>query len=66
MVQLVIPKNRHIQSKAETFNVEGHNSLFRHFLARLTKCYSKSKSMLRYSIILLMVKWNDGIEAILN
>jgi len=30
-VQLVIPKNRPIQSKAETFNVGGHNSLFRPF-----------------------------------
>ncbi|HIQ15477.1 MAG TPA: IS1 family transposase [Leucothrix sp.] len=39
-----IPQDRHIQSKAETFTVEGYNSLFRHFLARLrrkSKCYSK-------------------------
>ncbi len=27
-----IPEERHIQSKAETFTVEGYNSLFRHFL----------------------------------
>ena len=40
----MIPKEIHIQSKAETYTVEGYNSLFRHFLARMrrkTKCYSK-------------------------
>jgi insertion element IS1 protein InsB len=40
----IIPKEKHIQTKAETFTVEGYNSLFRHFLARMrrkTKCYSK-------------------------
>ena len=39
-------KKMHTQSKAETYTVEGYNSLFRHFLARLrrkSKCYSKSK-----------------------
>ena len=44
-----VPNDKHIQSKAETYTVEGYNSLFRHFLARLrrkTKCYSKSKKML--------------------
>jgi insertion element IS1 protein InsB len=59
-----IPNDIHIQSKAETFTVEGYNSLFRHFLARLrrkTKCYSKSKTMLRHSVVLLMIKWNDGL-----
>ena len=64
-----VPTDKHIQSKAETYTVEGYNSLFRHFLARLrrkTKCYSKSKKMLLYSVMLLMVKWNDGLLAILN
>ena len=28
-----IPAETHVQSKAETFTVEGYNSLFRHFLA---------------------------------
>ncbi|MBL0701011.1 MAG: IS1 family transposase [Desulfosarcina sp.] len=40
-----IPSDIHIQSKAETYTVEGYNSLFRHFLARLrrkTKCESSS------------------------
>ena len=38
-----VPNDKHMQSKAETYTVEGYNSLFRHFLARLrrkTKCYS--------------------------
>ena len=59
----------HTQSKAETYTVEGYNSLFRHFLARLrqkSKCYSKSKEMLKYSVMLLMLKWNGQLEAILN
>ncbi|MDY6974162.1 MAG: IS1 family transposase [Thermodesulfobacteriota bacterium] len=64
-----VPRDRHIQSKAGTHTVEGYNSLFRHFLARLrrkTKSYSKSKKMLMYSVMLLMVKWNDGLSAVLN
>ncbi|MGZ8956106.1 MAG: IS1 family transposase, partial [Methylovulum sp.] len=43
------------------YTVEGYNSLFRHFLARLrrkSKCYSKSKVMLNYSVRLLMLKWS--------
>jgi insertion element IS1 protein InsB len=64
-----VPKDLHIQSKAETFTVEGYNSLFRHFLARMrrkSKCYSKSKEMLKYSVTLLMLKWNCGLQDILN
>ena len=37
----VVPPEKHIQSKAETFTVEEYNSVFRHFLARFrrkTKC----------------------------
>ena len=63
-----VPKEIHYQSKAETFTVEGYNSLFRHFLARMkrkTKCYSKSSLMLYYSIALLMAKWN-GFLTILD
>ena len=59
-----IPQNKHVQSKAETFTVEGYNSLFRHFLARMrrkSKCYSKSIVMLEYSILLLMAKWNKQL-----
>jgi len=45
----------HVQSKAGTFTVEGYNSLSRHFFARFrhkTRCYSKSESMLRLSVML--------------
>jgi insertion element IS1 protein InsB len=64
----IVPNEKLIQSKAETFTVEGYNSLFRHFLARMrrkSKCYSKSKEMLEYSILLLMHKRN-GTLSILN
>ncbi|MBX7149986.1 IS1 family transposase, partial [bacterium] len=39
-----------------------------HYLARLrrkSKCYSKSQDMLRYSVLLIMAKWN-GTLPILN
>jgi len=65
----VVPSEKHIQSKAETFTVEGSNSLFRHCLARLrqkTKWYSKSETMLWYSVLLLMAKWNGELEYLLN
>ena len=60
----IIPKEKHIQSKAETFTVEGYNSLFRHFLARMrrkTKCYSKKMEMLKLSILLLMHHRNGSL-----
>ena len=63
-----IPEQKHVQSKKETFTVEGYNSLFRHFLARLrrkSKCYTKKLEMLIYSVILLMTKWNNDLT-ILN
>ena len=47
--QNIIPPDKHVCSKAETFTVEGYNSLFRHFLARLrrkSKCYSKNADRL--------------------
>ena len=64
----IVPKEKHIQSKAETFTVEGYNSLFRHFLARMrrkSKCYSKKVEMLRLSILLLMHYRNKSLS-ILN
>ena len=54
----------HVQTKAETYTVEGYNSILRHFLARLkrkTKCYSKSVQMLIYSLKLLMLKRNKQL-----
>ena len=57
-----VPAHMHIQSKAETYTVEGYNSNIRHFLARFrrrTKCYSKSIEMIELSLILLFDKWNN-------
>ena len=62
--EFVVPEEKHIQSKAGTFTVEGYNSLFRHFLARLrrrSKCYSKSIMMLKLSILLLMNYRNNTL-----
>ena len=67
--QAFLPPEIPTQSKAQTFTVEGYNSLFRHCLARLrrkSKCYSKSLSMLLYSVLLLMLKRNGDLNAILN
>jgi len=53
----ILPGEKHIQSKKETFTVEGYNSMFRHFLARMrrkSRCYSKKMEMLSISILLLM------------
>jgi len=39
----LIPETIHTRSKAETYTVEGYNSILRHFLASLrrkTKCYT--------------------------
>lgn len=33
----IVPKEKHVQSKAETFTVEGYNSLFRHFFSKNEK-----------------------------
>jgi len=63
--QEFLPKSKHIQSKSETFTVEGYNSIFRAFLARLTrktKAYSKSEEMLNLSIKLLILKWNNQLS----
>jgi IS1 family transposase len=52
-----LPKDIHTQSKAETYTIEGYNSVFRHLPARLrrkSKYYIKSLEMLKYSVVLLM------------
>ena len=57
-----IPQEKHVQSKAETFTVEGYNSIIRHYLARFkrkTKCYSKAISMIEISLNLLIMKLNN-------
>ncbi|MDP2902208.1 MAG: IS1 family transposase, partial [Methylovulum sp.] len=35
-------------------------------LRRKSKCHSKSKDMLKYSVMLLMLKWNGELDAIFN
>ncbi|WP_156811301.1 IS1 family transposase [Methanomethylovorans hollandica] len=63
-----LPETIHTQSKAETYTVEGYNSILRHFLARLrrkSKCYTKSIEMLKYSVILLM-KYRNKELAMFN
>ena len=59
---------KHLQTKAETFTVEGYNSRIRHYLARFkreVKCYSKSELMIEISLNLLMLKLNNKLT-ILN
>lgn len=63
-----IPQEKHIQSKAETFTVEGYNSIVRHFLARFkrrTKCYSKAKHMIEKSLLLLFLKRNNQLSILI-
>ena len=63
-----IPAEKHLQTKAETFTVEGYNSRIRHYLARFrrkTKCYSKATFMIEISLNLLMLKLNNELS-ILN
>lgn len=53
---LIEPEN-HLVSKTYMTRVEGENTRFRHYLARLprqTLCYSKSLEMLKYSIRLFL------------
>jgi len=57
--QKFLPKEKHIQSKAETFTVEGMNNQLRHYIARFhrkTHCYSKSIEMVENTILLFMNK----------
>jgi insertion element IS1 protein InsB len=60
-----VPSKQHIQSKKQTYTVEGYNSIPRHFLARMrrkTKCYSKCQTMLELSLLLLMLHRNNELS----
>ena len=62
--EFILPE-QHVQSKAETFTVEGYNSRIRHYLVRFkrkTKCYSKSDQMIEISLNLLLKKLGAGID----
>ena len=59
-----IPAEKHLQTKTETFTVEGYNSRIRHYLARFKrkgKCYSKADYMMDISLNLLMMKMNNQL-----
>jgi insertion element IS1 protein InsB len=61
----LIPGQKHCESKAETFTVEGYNSRIRHYLARFKrkgKCYSKSQHMMKISLKLLFLKLNNQLS----
>lgn len=63
-----IPKHKHIQSKSETYTVEGCNSLIRHYLARFKrkgKGYSKQMHMIEKSLNLLMAKLNNQLSILI-
>ena len=60
-----IPAEKHLQTKAETFTVEGYNGRIRHYLARFRrkgKCYSKATFMIEISLNLLMLKLNNELS----
>ena len=64
----MVPEEKLIQTKKETYTVESYNGLIRHFLARFrrkSKCYSKSADMLKYSLMLFFAKKNNMLS-ILN
>ena len=55
----IIEKEKHIQTKAETFTIEWLNNLIRHYFARFhrkTHCYSKSKYMVNLTLALFAVR----------
>jgi insertion element IS1 protein InsB len=62
-----IPVEKHLQTKAETYTIEGYNSRIRHYLAgfkRKGKCYSKADHMIETSLNLLMVKLNMQLSVL--
>jgi insertion element IS1 protein InsB len=64
----MIPKEKLLQTKAETFTVEGYNSRIRHYLARFKrkgKCYSKAQHMIEKSLNLLFLKLNNELSILI-
>jgi insertion element IS1 protein InsB len=64
---IILPE-KYIQSKAKIFIIEGYNSLFRHFSARMrrkSECYSKKMEMLKNSVLLL-IHHRNGTLCMLN
>jgi insertion element IS1 protein InsB len=60
-----VPPEKHLQTKAETYTVEGYNCRIRHYLARFKRkglCYSKAEYMIVISLNLLMLKLNGELS----
>jgi len=61
-----VPPKKHLQTKAETYIIEGYKSRIRHYLARFKrKCYNKAEYMIAISRNLLFLKLNNELP-ILN
>ena len=61
----IVPQEKHLQTKAETFTVEGYNSPFRHFSARMRRksdCCSKKPETLKISVLLLTHHGNGTLS----
>lgn len=61
----IVPSERLIQTKAETYTVESYNGLIRHFLARFrrkSKCYSKSEEMIKITLKLFFAHRNKTLS----
>ena len=61
----IVPAERLVQTKKETYTIESYNGQIRHFLARFrrrTKCYTKSIEMMELSLKLLTAKRNKTIS----
>jgi insertion element IS1 protein InsB len=56
-----VPAEKLVQTKAETYTAESYNSRIRHYLARKTKCYTKSQTMMEISLKLLFLKLNNEL-----
>ena len=59
----MIDSGIHIKSKAQTYTVEGYNGVIRGVLKRLnrkTKCYTKCIQMLKLSLRMVMIDWNES------
>ncbi|MEG1572294.1 MAG: IS1 family transposase [Bacteroidales bacterium] len=63
----IVPSEKLVQTKAETYTVESYNGLIKHFLARFrrkSKCYSKSEEMIVLSLKLLFAQRNKTLNYI--
>ena len=64
----MVPPEKLLQTKAETYTVEGYNSRIRHYLARFKrrgKCYSKARHMIENSLNLLFLKLNNELPILI-